>query len=86
MLTVNHVVDIILHYLEHRDWSRAVASAVPDRKKVAAHHAQDSEEMGQEDRQGGEWDHAKHKREDEAKAGQELHRTEPPCEKKARTE
>ena len=29
------MVDIILRYLEHRDWSTAVASAIPDRKKVS---------------------------------------------------
>ena len=41
VLTVNHVVDILLRYLEHRDWSTAVASAIPDRKKVSREAAKE---------------------------------------------
>jgi tRNA (guanine9-N1)-methyltransferase len=34
VLTVNHVVQILVHALEHHDWKSALDSAIPDRKRA----------------------------------------------------
>ena len=39
VLTVNQVVDIMLHYLRTRDWAEAFEAAIPQRKFKASKKA-----------------------------------------------
>jgi tRNA (guanine9-N1)-methyltransferase len=35
VLAVNHVFEILTQYFDHRDWTKAFKSVIPDRKKIA---------------------------------------------------
>lgn len=40
VLTVNQVFDILVHWIDHRDWARAFAEVVPKRKLKNAKRGQ----------------------------------------------
>lgn len=63
VLTVNQVIEILIKYLETRDWQASFFQVIPQRKRFeAAAAAADSEEC-QEDIQGEEEDGEKYDQE-----------------------